>query len=72
MDELSAYIEPNPKNNHDGLVSCRVDAIVHFAAFKAVGESIQKPLEYYRNNVDSTLTIGEVMAEFDIQVSLSY
>lgn len=42
---------------------------MHFAAFKAVGESIQKPLEYYRNNVDSTLSIGEIMAEFDIKVS---
>ena len=46
---------------------------MHFAAFKAVGESLQKPLEYYRNNVDSTLSIGEIMAEFDINVrSITY
>ena len=42
----------------------KIDAIIHFAAYKAVGESIQKPLEYYRNNIDSTLTLMEVMEEF--------
>ncbi len=41
-----------------------IDAIIHFAAYKAVGESVQKPLEYYRNNIDSTLTLMEVMEEF--------
>ncbi len=39
------------------------DAVVHFAGLKAVGESVQKPLLYYRNNIDSTLTLLEVMAE---------
>ena len=43
----------------------KIDAIIHFAAFKAVGESVQKPLQYYRNNIDSTLTLLEVMEEFD-------
>ena len=38
-----------------------IDAVVHFAGLKAVGESVQKPLEYYRNNLDSTLTLCEVM-----------
>lgn len=42
----------------------KIDAIIHFAAYKAVGESVQKPLEYYRNNIDSTLTLLEVMEEF--------
>ena len=37
------------------------DAVVHFAGYKAVGESVVKPLEYYRNNLDSTLTLCEVM-----------
>ena len=32
------------------------DAVIHFAGYKAVGESVEKPLEYYRNNLDSTLT----------------
>ena len=40
-----------------------VDAVIHFAGFKAVNESIQKPLKYYRNNLDSTMTLLEVMEE---------
>ena len=37
------------------------DAVIHFAAFKAVGESVNKPLEYYRNNLDSLMTVLETM-----------
>ena len=37
------------------------DAVIHFAGLKAVGESVEKPLEYYRNNLDSTLTLCETM-----------
>ena len=37
------------------------DAVVHFAGFKAVGESVAKPLEYYRNNLDSTMSLLEAM-----------
>ena len=40
-----------------------VDAVIHFAGYKAVGESVEKPLDYYRNNLDSTLTLCEVMRE---------
>jgi len=39
------------------------DAVIHFAGLKAVGESVSIPLRYYRNNLDSTLTLCEVMAE---------
>lgn len=42
----------------------KIDAVIHFAAYKAVGESVKKPLEYYRNNLDSTMTLLEVMEEF--------
>ena len=38
-----------------------IGAVIHFAGFKAVGESVQKPLEYYRNNLVSTLNLLEVM-----------
>lgn len=41
----------------------RPDAVIHFAGFKAVGESVRKPLKYYRNNLESTLTLLEVMQE---------
>ena len=39
------------------------DAVIHFAGFKAVGESVEKPLEYYENNIGSTLALCRVMAE---------
>jgi UDP-glucose 4-epimerase len=41
----------------------KIDAVIHFAGLKAVGESCQVPLKYYRNNLDSTLTVLEVMQE---------
>ncbi|GAA3738668.1 UDP-glucose 4-epimerase [Spinactinospora alkalitolerans] len=39
----------------------RIDAVVHFAGLKAVGESTAQPLRYYRNNLDALLTLCEVM-----------
>ena len=41
----------------------KIDCVIHFAGFKAVGESVSRPLEYYRNNLDATLTLLEVMRE---------
>ena len=41
----------------------KIDAVIHFAGYKAVGESVSNPLKYYRNNLDSTLTLLEVMKE---------
>jgi len=38
-----------------------IDAVIHFAGLKAVGESVQKPLEYYQNNVSGTLAVLEAM-----------
>ena len=38
-----------------------IDVVVHFAGLKAVGESCTMPIDYYRNNIDSTLTLLEVM-----------
>ena len=49
-------------------------AVIHFAAFKSVGESVQQPVEYYQNNIGSLLTLLEVMKEqslFDIIFSSS-
>lgn len=43
----------------------KIAAVIHFAGFKAVGESVKKPLLYYRNNLDSTITLLEVMNEFN-------
>ena len=44
-----------------------IDAVIHFAGLKAVGESVEKPLMYYQNNIDSTLTLCEVMNEFNVK-----
>ena len=41
-----------------------IDAVIHFAGLKAVGESVRKPLEYYQNNVAGTLVLCEVMRQF--------
>ncbi len=46
--------------------SVKPEAVIHFAAKKAVGESVAKPLEYYRSNVDGLLTVLECMNENDI------
>lgn len=43
----------------------KIEAVIHFAGLKAVGESVQKPLLYYHNNLISTLNLLEVMKEFD-------
>lgn len=45
----------------------KIDAVIHFAAFKAVGESVEKPLKYYHNNIDGLISVLEVMAEFNVK-----
>lgn len=42
----------------------KIDAVMHFAGYKSVSESVKKPLMYYRNNLDSTLSLCETMEEF--------
>ena len=42
-----------------------INSVIHFAGYKAVGESVKYPLKYYRNNIDSTLSLCEVMNEFN-------
>jgi len=49
------------------LKSNPVDAVIHFAGLKAVGESVVKPLEYYRNNVNGTLSLLEAMRENNVK-----
>lgn len=44
-----------------------ISAVIHFAGLKAVGESVEKPLEYYRNNLDSTLVLLDVMLEHGVK-----
>jgi len=45
----------------------KIDAVIHFAGYKAVGESVKKPLMYYRNNIDSTLSLCETMNKYNVK-----
>ena len=45
----------------------KIQAIIHFAASKAVGESVQKPLMYYRNNIVSLVNLLELMPEYGVE-----
>lgn len=44
-----------------------IDTVIHFAGYKSVGESVKFPLKYYRNNIDSTLTILELMEKHNVR-----
>ena len=46
---------------------CRIDSVIHFAGLKAVGESVQKPLEYFKNNLDASMTLCEVMRNHGVK-----
>ncbi|TDF39518.1 UDP-glucose 4-epimerase GalE [Alteromonadaceae bacterium M269] len=45
----------------------KISSVIHFAGLKAVGESVEKPLQYYENNVFGTINLCEVMAEFGVK-----
>ncbi len=57
MEGMRAFFEKYPD----------IDGIIHFAASKSVGESVQKPLLYYRNNIVSLLNLLELMPEFNVK-----
>lgn len=44
-----------------------VDAVIHFAGLKAVGESVRKPIEYYTNNVQGTLVLTDIMRKHNVK-----
>jgi UDP-glucose 4-epimerase len=63
-----AKIDLNDKSAiREFLTQHTIDAIIHFAAFKAVGESVAKPLEYYRNNLVSLINLLELCEEYKIK-----
>lgn len=47
--------------------SNEIDAVIHFAGYKAVGESVKKPLMYYSNNLKSTINLLEVMGKYNVK-----
>ena len=51
----------NQSGLNDVFESHEIESVIHFAGYKAVGESVSKPIMYYQNNIDSTLILCEVM-----------
>ena len=52
---------------HKVFTENKIDAVIHFAAFKAVGESVEQPLKYYRNNVSGSISLFEVMQAHQVK-----
>ncbi len=46
---------------------CDIDSVIHFAGLKAVGESVQKPLEYFQNNLDASMILCKVMRAHNVK-----
>lgn len=73
IDRIAKITEKRPvfyeadvasKDSMDTIFSAHeFDAVIHFAGYKAVGESVEKPVDYYRNNIDTALTLLETMKE---------
>jgi len=59
---VHAFDLRDPAKTEQLFATERIDAVIHFAGHKAVGESVEKPLEYYENNLDSTLVLAGAMA----------
>lgn len=59
---LHAFDLCDPDKTEALFAAERFDAVIHFAGHKAVGESVEKPLQYYRNNLDSTFSLLRAMA----------
>jgi len=60
------FIEGDIRSKEDlqnAFDSYEIDSVIHFAGLKAVGESVEKPLEYYDNNITGTVVLAQVMRE---------
>lgn len=70
MNDRLVFVEANILDRaalEDIFSTYPIDAIIHFAGFKAVGESTQKPLEYYWNNVAGSLVLFDVAREHNVK-----
>ena len=68
VDQKIEVVEGDIRNRedlHKAFNAHKIDAVIHFAGLKAVGESVAQPLKYYDNNVHGTAVLCEVMAEYD-------
>lgn len=57
----------NRKDLEDVFLKNNIEAVIHFAGLKAVGESVSHPLRYYQNNISGTLNLCEIMAKFQVK-----
>jgi len=57
----------NRKKLEKVFVENKIDGVIHFAAYKAVGESVEKPIEYYHNNLTGTLVLLDLMKEYNVK-----
>ncbi|MDP1537169.1 MAG: UDP-glucose 4-epimerase GalE [Burkholderiales bacterium] len=67
-DQRPAFVQADVRDRQamaNALKGC--DAVIHFAGLKAVGESVAKPLLYYRNNVEGSIALFEAMAETGVK-----
>ena len=68
INKKIAFVEGDIRSSNDlkrVFTEYKIDSVIHFAGLKAVGESVQKPLEYYDNNINGTVKLLQVMQEFD-------
>ena len=54
------------KKTEQVFIENEIDAVIHCAAFKAVGESVEKPIEYYTNNLTTTLIVAKMMKKYHV------
>lgn len=62
--EIDYSDEPKLKNVFE---ENQIDSVIHFAGYKAVGESVQKPIEYYRNNLSGSLVLLDTMRRYGVK-----
>ena len=67
--EPKVYIKDllNKKEIENIFEENKIDSVIHFAGYKAVGESCREPLKYYHNNLMSTINLLEVMKKYDVK-----
>ena len=66
IDKKIEFIEGDIRNKSDLQTvfdKFKIDSVIHFAGLKAVGESVEKPLEYYDNNINGTIALCQVMEQ---------
>lgn len=59
MQDIDAFEKVFKENN--------IDAVIHFAGYKAVGESVEKPLKYYDNNIGITINLLKLMEKYNVK-----